>query len=105
MRLADYLCPEHGLFETLEQSHLDYTRCTFRDENGNECGLWSAWSPSPVHGRVSLASVSTGRYEPPPTKQYLDTRKLGEGQTMQEFRAERAKVHEERRHKSNKELS
>jgi len=95
--LADFTCAEHGTFESHTDSAADFAPCP-------TCNTSSPWSPSPVLGKVKIASVSTGKYEPPPTKQYLDTRELGEGMPLSEWRKKREKVHQERRHKSNKEL-
>ena len=104
MRLSDFDCPAHGLFEQMADSSADEVFCPSVDENGNACGLASPWRPSPVVGRMKLGEVSRGKSEGPPSKNYMDTRDLGDGMTMTEWRARRAKVHEERRHKSNKEL-
>jgi hypothetical protein len=53
---------------------------------------------------VKRWEVVRGKYEKPERKTYLDTRDLGEGQDPEEFRAKRAKIWDEQRHKELKEL-
>ncbi len=103
-----YTCPEHGEFDAEVR----------RDENGDApdevkcmewlpqahpeivghhhpttyCGKWATWTPSPVVGRVRRVEVVRGKYEKPERKTFLDTRNLGEGQSIEEFRAERRKM-------------
>jgi hypothetical protein len=116
MILADFTCPEHGRFEALAPSDADSHPCPallppWEDhgpagdlEDGGVCQATSPWSPSPVHGRVRTAEVQRGGVDKPASPFYLDTRKLGEGQPYEEFRAERDKLYAERRHKESKEL-
>lgn len=115
--IAVYTCPEHGEFDAE----------VARDENGEapdvipcEFGLgatirqgqsesgWVAhialcsepatWTPSPTVGcRVRRVEVSRGKYEKPERKTYLDTRELGEGQSVEEFQAKRRKIWREKR--------
>jgi hypothetical protein len=62
------------------------------------CRLPATWTPSPtVACRVKRFEVVRGKWEKPERPTYLDTRKLGEGQSWDEFRKERAKVWEEKR--------
>jgi hypothetical protein len=118
-----YTCPEHGEFDAEVQ----------RDANGNSpdvvpcpslvdsdpikhtdghtyvfrgyCGKPAAWTPSAdIACRVKRFEVVRGKWERPERPTYLDTRKLGEGQSWDEFRKERAKVWEEKRQKEVKEL-
>jgi hypothetical protein len=118
-----YTCPEHGAFDA--EVH--------RDENGDSpdevkcqhwlaqeeteaggyqwhgsptlfCGKWSTWTPVPIAGHVRRVEVSRGKYEKPERKTYLDTRKLGEGQDPDEFRAERKKIWTEKRREKVKDL-
>lgn len=70
-----------------------------------ECYLNATWTPSASVGcRVRRIEVTRGKWEPPERKTFLDTRKLGEGQSMDEFQAERKKVWAERRRQTVKEL-
>lgn len=115
--LAEYTCPEHGVFS-----------CTVvREENGDapdvvacpvptpregdcceahcdECGERSTWTASAVRVGVKRFEVVRGGWEKPERPTYLDTRELGEGQSEEEFRAKRAKVWEEQRHREIKEM-
>jgi hypothetical protein len=111
MILADFTCPYHGRFEALAESDADEASCQLPGDwracaSGCDClcGAPSPWSPSPVHGRVRIAEVMRGGVDRPDSPMFLDTRKLGEGQPYEEFRAERDKLYEERRHKESKEL-
>lgn len=62
------------------------------------CGLAADWTPSALVGcRVRRVEVTRGRWEKPERPTYLDTRKLGEGQSMEEFQAERKKVWQRKR--------
>lgn len=104
-----YTCPEHGEFDA--EVH--------RDENGDSpdavmcghaagpdvCELEATWTPSPVFGKVRRVEVTRGKWEKPERKTYLDTRKLGEGQDVDEFRAERRKLwRDERMNKAYQEF-
>jgi hypothetical protein len=114
--LADFTCPEHGRFEALAPSDAESMPCpesvsayegeAIGDSGGDgvPCREVCPWSPSPVHGRVRTAEVVRGGVDKPDSPFYLDTRKLGEGQPYEEFRAERDKLYAERRHKEGKEL-
>jgi hypothetical protein len=119
-----YTCPEHGEFETEVQrdetgSAPDHASCT-RDVYGpcdacgleeeahwsddvnhhhyRACGQSSAWTPQPITCRVKRFEVVRGGWEKPERKTFLDTRNLGEGQSMEEFKAERKKIWDEKRH-------
>lgn len=115
-----YTCPEHGEFDAEVHrdengSAPDLTVCPAEDDcwdcggqpsapggqgpcatcNGSStapCGLDATWTPSPVLGRVRRVEVTRGKWEKPERKTFLDTRKLGEGQDVDEFRAERRKM-------------
>lgn len=97
MLLADWRCPVHGVFEEYASRDADDVPCP-------ECGTSSPWSPSPVRGKVKIAEVHTGKYEPPPAPGFLNTRELGEGMDEQEWRDKRNAFHEERRKKELKDL-
>lgn len=100
---AVYTCEEHGEFDAEVR----------REENGDApdsipcdvCSAPSTWTPSAsVACRVRRVEVVRGGWEKPERKTYLDTRKLGEGQSVNEFNAERKKIWNEQRHKRVKEL-
>lgn len=132
--VACYTCPEHGLFECEVQRDEkgeapDYVECpvavgwdgiadrppgTFGPSDPGAPGMPlqevyceqpSTWTPSAdIACRVRRVEVVRGKYEKPERKTYLDTRKLGEGQDPEEFRAEREKIWDERRREQIKGL-
>jgi hypothetical protein len=114
--VAVYTCPVHGEFDALVQREAngdapDETKCMrWLDQEETEasghawsgysqlyCGKYAAWTPSPIAGRVKRFEVVRGKYEKPERKTWLDTRKLGEGQDIEEFRDERKKIRDEQR--------
>lgn len=100
MIICDYTCDKcEVVFEaTVESPAPDDIECV-------ECHGAARWMPSASVGcRVRRVEVVRGRWEPPERRTYLDTRKLGEGQSMDEFKAERRKVWDERRRQTVKEL-
>lgn len=112
---AVYTCPEHGEFDaTLDREANgdapDYAECPwdYFDDDGEmrgPCGLQATWTPSAAIGcRVRRVEVVRGGWEKPERKTYLDTRKLGEGQSVEEFKTERKKIWNEQRHRRVKEL-
>ena len=110
--IAVYTCPEHGAFDAEVRRNddggaPDTTECPYPNEVDGEspCPLAATWTPSPVACRVRLVEVVRGKWEKPEHKTYLDTRKLGEGQDVEEFEAERDKVWEDERLKMVKELA
>lgn len=125
--VACYTCPEHGEFDCEVRRDEngeapDAVECpvalaltaTVAPHSNKEsglalymdlCSLPATWTPSASVGcRVRRIEVTRGKWEPPERKTYLDTRKLGEGQSMDEFQAERKKVWAERRRQTVKEL-
>jgi hypothetical protein len=108
--VAEYLCPKHGRFDELVD----------RDANGDPparricgaemvdeyfpgdppalCARVAEFVMSAPIGRVKRGEAGVqGKYEPPPHSGYMDTRALGEGQSLDEWRADRAKVRQEQR--------
>ena len=94
--VAEYRCPEHGLFEVTAQ-RVDDGAPT---EHACECGTVSPWTPSAPKMRVDTvlptAAVRGGDTERRPGM--LDTRPLAEGMPMAEWRKVQDKHREERRH-------
>lgn len=110
-----YTCPEHGAFDAEVVREADggapeIIQCGaeigIRAEGGmmHHCEHAATWTPSAVACRVRRIEVSRGKWESPERKTYLDTRKLGEGQSVEEFQAERKKVWNDQRHKRVKDL-
>lgn len=117
--VACYVCPEHGEIDVevtrdAQGNAPDKTPCPIElgvyvdrapDSKSLLCELEADWTASASLGyRVRRIEVVRGKWEPPERKTYLDTRKLGEGQSIEEFRAERKKVWAERRRQTVKEL-
>lgn len=115
---AVYTCPEHGEFDAEVQREPNgdapdsipcpETGAGFENVAAFQvptCGLDATWTPSASVGcRVRRVEVVRGGWEKPERKTYLDTRKLGEGQSTDEFQAERKKIWDEQRRKRVKEL-
>lgn len=97
MILADYHCESHGSFEaTVESPSPDDVPCP-------TCLGRAVWVPFPVMGRVRLAEVTRGKVEKAPPGA-LDTRELGEGMSMGEWRKKRETWKQDERWKLRKEL-
>lgn len=106
--LADYTCPVHGVFELLVDRDdngeaPDAIECPIEllDFSGDppmSCGERSTWTPSVIDSRVRKVEVVRGKWEKPERPTYYDTRDLGEGQDIDEWRdARRAKWDEQRK--------
>lgn len=105
--VSEYMCPEHGRFDVT----------VARDANGDpptehpcpgvwgadECGRASQWVISAPIGRVKLGEVSQGKSAEKPHELALDTRELGEGMPLNEWKKKRAKLWNEQRYKQFKE--
>jgi hypothetical protein len=61
------------------------------------CGLRSPWVISSPLTRVNPIEAVKGKWTKPERKTYTDTRNLGEGQPLHEWREDRAKIWEEKR--------
>lgn len=104
--LVDYECPTHGRFEALVQ----------RDENGDPpetqpcshrtfegyappapCNLVAEIRICPPLARVNPIEAVKGKWQKPERKTWTDTRNLGEGQPLYDWKEDRAKVWEEKR--------
>jgi hypothetical protein len=97
MILSSYLCPTCGEIELMVSSPSpDVAPC--------DCGAFADWLPSPIHGSVQASSVVRGTVAKPDSPMFLDTRELGEGMPLKEFKEKRRKLYEERRHKEGKGL-
>jgi hypothetical protein len=111
----EYLCPVHGRFtaDVPRADVPDEVFCPARYTDGkswgpaqkvNTCGLTSPWSPSSIATKISTIGFSRGKAEEAPTKHALTTRDLADGMPMNEWRAKRAKLREERRRKRVREM-
>jgi hypothetical protein len=61
------------------------------------CDQYAVWTPTPIPGRVRRIEVSRGGCQNQERSTYLDTRELGEGQSMEEFQKKRKAVWDEKR--------
>ena len=97
MILADYYCRTCAdSFEaTVPSPSPDEHECPF-------CGEMAGWLPTPIQGSVRAGEVVRGPVSKPDSPMFCDTRELGEGMPMKEWKAKRAKLYEERRHKESK---
>lgn len=109
--VCTYTCPEHGEFDAeverdADGNAPDRIECPMGEIYGMPCvcGEAATWTPSPIGCRVRRVEVVRGGWEKPERKTFLDTRRLGEGQDPEEFRAERKRIWNEERHRRVKEL-
>lgn len=95
----EFACPDHGRFDATHErsSAPDSMPCP-------QCGRDSPWVISAPMGRVKLGEVSRGKSDAPPPN-VMDTRALGEGMPVSEWRAQREKQHNETRHRRVKEMA
>ena len=93
MILADYYCPacDRETEEMVASPAPDTIDCFV-------CGQAAAWLPSPIHGRVKLGEVTRGPVDKAPPGA-MDTRLLGEGMSMKEWKSGRDKWRTEERRK------
>lgn len=93
MILADFTCPEHGVFEALADRDADAVKCPLRSyADDSVCGASSPWSPSPVFGRMQEVSAVQGKSSPKPHKMAMDLREVGEGRSLNDWKKERRKM-------------
>lgn len=112
--VACYVCPVDGEFDCEVERDAngdapEVIPCPLIEPGSEDeelrCGQPATWTPSASIGyRVRRVEVVRGKWEKPERKTYLDTRKLGEGQSVEEFQAERKKVWRERRLQTVKDL-
>jgi hypothetical protein len=103
--VACYTCPRDGEFDAEVDRDAngeapDVIPCPLFEpacDEGLRCGAPSRWTPTPIPGRIRRIEVSRGKWEKPERSTYLDTRELGEGQSMEEFQKKRKAVWEEKR--------
>lgn len=98
--VAEYLCTEHGRFDMM----LERTANGYAPDHAHckTCGLLSEWTISAPLGRVRLAETTRGKVEAAPTPYHLDTRELGEGMPLKEWKAKRRKVWRDHRIAQNR---
>ena len=95
----DFLCPNCGPSSSLADRDCDGVPCP------DGCGAMAERVMSAPFGKVRLVEAVRGKWEKPERKTYLDTRKLGEGQSLEEFQAKRRKMwRDERMNKAYQEF-
>jgi hypothetical protein len=98
--LCDYSCAACDVvFEsTVESPAPDVIECPV-------CKGEATWYPTPVHGHVKRVEVVRGKWNKPERPTYYDTRELGEGMEIHEWRAKRRAIRDEERKKEVMEIS
>lgn len=95
----EFLCLEHGTFDTLADPRSTCHPCPECDATCDR-----AMSAPAVHTQF-VVSVTRGKDDPKPHARSMDTRALAEGQSLAEWKKERAKVWEaDRRERVKKAL-
>lgn len=125
--VAEYLCPLHGRFEVVVQrdangdppathacpaidsmlgASVDYTHAQApAGPTEAPCPIDDAeWVISAPLGKVALASATQGKVERPENPLFYDTRALGEGMPLNEWKAQRDKLRKEQRRKQIREM-
>lgn len=107
--LVDYECPTHGRFEALVQRDdkgdpPEALLCPEIDEDGNfpyeegiPCEEMAEIRICPPLARVNPIEAVKGKWQKPERPTWTDTRNLGEGQALYDWKEDRAKVWEEKR--------
>jgi len=100
---AEYICPAHG------RVGLDVERDpSTGDAPGHAacpaCGELAEWAISAPLGKVKPWEVVRGGWQKPERETWLDTRNLGEGQDLDDFREDRKRVRERQRQREVMEL-
>ena len=92
--VCEFECPTHGRYvTTVDRPAPDAVHCPMEIESAEgvltECGIESPWRISaPGFVKVKVAEFSQGKnIERPPADVMLDTRDLGDGMPMHEWRA------------------
>lgn len=126
---AEYQCPTHGRFGlTVDRDANgdapEQQRCPHRladllmvgdeefsvhaylqmPEHTTHCGRPSPYVISAPRVAVRRVEVERGGWQKPERKTWLDTRNLGEGQDVDDFRADRERIRDDERRRSLKEL-
>jgi hypothetical protein len=95
---SDYGCPTHGPFEQMVASPApDDVPCP-------SCGAAAPWIPFPVMGRMRMVEAARGGSDRPSGPLAMDTRELGEGMPLSEWRAKREQAWREHDHKRDKDM-
>lgn len=97
--MQDFLCDNCGPISAVAPRDVDGILCP------DGCGRIAVWVMSaPASIGVRIAEVVRGGVARQERPEWLSTRELAEGMSMQEWRAKRDKVQEEKRHVEAKEF-
>lgn len=99
---ADYLCPEHGRFDSLEER--DATGLPPAERPCVVCGAPSSKVFPLASYKPQRGAVKQGKEEPRDSKLIMDTRPLADGMPYDEWKAGRDKMFEDIRYRKNKEF-
>lgn len=95
--LQDFACHDCGPFSATTARDATDAPCP-------DCGKPAPWVMSAPFGAVNGVSVVRGVVEKPASPFYCDTRELGEGMPLAEWKAKRAKYEQERNHQEKKDV-
>lgn len=100
--IAEFHCDGHGRFD-LEVARVDGDPPAFAP--CPNCAAPAVWCISaPRVTRVQRITAVRGKSEKPERETWLDTTNLGEGQSLDEFHADRAAIRERQRQREYMEL-
>lgn len=102
--LAEYVCNHCGVrFESLEERPAPRLLPHHCEDPGPPlAGVAEMVISAPKVGTVWATAASMGKSDPPPTSRHLDTRDLGDGMSMTEFREKRRNIWREHDHRRAK---
>lgn len=111
--VAEYLCPVHGRFALTVDRDANgdpppEMSCDFEIEScGNDtCGRASTFAISkPGFSKVKLVEAVRGGYQRPERETWTDTTNLGEGQSLEDWQDDRAKVWDRERERQVYEMT
>lgn len=84
--IHDYLCPDHGTFESIEE------RPAPEELPCPECQAPSPICMSAVFGSVRVSSISQGKIDKPELATFTSTETIGEGESVREWKKRRVKM-------------
>lgn len=94
----DFRCPRgHGVFTEFVDSEADMACCPRVDDDDEICNEPSPWSPSPIPVRMRRVEATRGKNDVPEHADWDFQRNLEEGQSPEEYEADRAAEAERRR--------
>lgn len=102
VRAQEFECPEHGRFEMDAPPDVDFVACPFEVEDPTgapaKCPHNAEWriSKSGV-AKMKTSAAVRGKSQKPEHPGWLDTRELGEGMPLEEWREKRRQIREQQR--------